>query len=57
MHIAPLTSSENDFEAFLCEMVIVRQDFRNPMATHRRHGYAVHKTIALVIALLLQTQA
>jgi len=55
--ITRLLSSENDFKAFLREMVVVGQDFRNPVATHRRHRYAVHRTIALVIALLIQTQA
>ena len=50
-------SSEEDPKTFLFEMVVVGQDIRNPVATHRRHGDAVHKTIALVIALLIQTQA
>ena len=39
------------------EAAVVGQDFRNPLPAHCRHGYAVHKTIALVIALLIQTQA
>jgi hypothetical protein len=40
----------------LYEMVVVGQGFQNSLATHRRHGYAVHKTVALVSALLIQTQ-
>ena len=52
-----MLSTENDSKALLSEMVVVGQDFQNPLATHRRHGYAVHKAVALVIALLIQTQA
>jgi len=37
-------------------MVVVRQDFQNPVASHSRHGYAVHKAVTLVTALLVQTQ-
>src|SRR2546427_3576035 len=43
-----LLLSEDDPKTFLFEMVVIGQDIRNPLATHRRHGYAVHKTIALV---------
>jgi len=50
-------STEDDSEAFLYEMVVVGQDFQNPVAPHRRHGYAIHKAVALVIALFIQTQA
>jgi hypothetical protein len=46
---------EHDSEAFLYEMVVVGQDFHDPLATHRRHGYAIHKAVAFVIALLIQT--
>jgi hypothetical protein len=37
-------------------MAIVRQNFQNPLASHSRHRYAVHKAVALVTALLVQTQ-
>src|SRR5207248_171147 len=50
-------SSQDDSKAFLYEMAVVGQDLRNPLATHRRHGYAVHKTVTLVIALLVHAQA
>jgi hypothetical protein len=50
-------STEDDLKAFLCEMVVVGQDFRNPVAAHGRHGDAVHKAVGFVIALLVQTQA
>jgi hypothetical protein len=49
--------TEDDLKAFLYELVVVGQDFRNPMASHGRHGYAVHKAVGFVIALLVQTQA
>ena len=51
------TLSKDKFKAFLYEVVVVDQDFRNPLATHCRHRYAVHKTIALDIALFIQAQS
>src|SRR5450759_1890786 len=51
----PGCSAEDDLKAFLYEMVVVGQDLHNPLASHGRHGYAVHKAVALVIALLVQT--
>lgn len=56
MRFAELRSSEDDLKAFLYEMVVVGQDFQYPLASHGRHGDAVHKAVALVIALLMQTQ-
>lgn len=50
-------SPENRRKAFLCEMVVGGQNFRDPQAAHRRHRYAVHQAIALVISLLIQPQA
>src|ERR1035438_766802 len=38
-------------------MVVVSKDFQNPLASRGRHGYAVHKAVALVIALLAEMQA
>lgn len=49
------TSTEDDVKALLHEMVVVCQDFQNRLASHGRHGYAVHKAVSLVIALLIQT--
>lgn len=40
-------SEEDDFKALLYEMVIVRQDFQNPLASHSRHRYAVDEAVAL----------
>ena len=50
-------STENDLKAFLREMVVVGQDCRYSVASHSRHGDAVDKAVALVITLLVQTQA
>jgi hypothetical protein len=52
-----LNSTEDDREALLGEMAIVCQDFGNSFGSHRRHGYAVHKALALIFALLVQAQA
>jgi len=37
-------------------MVVVGQDLRNTLATHRCHGDAVHKTEVFVLAPLIQMQ-
>src|SRR5271165_6313209 len=50
-------STEDDLKAFLREVVVVSQDLRDSMAAHGRHGDAVDKAVALVLALLVQTQA
>jgi len=49
-------SAARDFEPFLREMVIVRQDFGDSQAAHRSHRHAVHKAVALVRALFTQSQ-
>jgi hypothetical protein len=46
-------SSEKDFEAFLYKVVIVCEDFGDPMATHGSHRDAVNKPVAFVKALLV----
>jgi hypothetical protein len=43
-------------KTFLCEVVIVGQDFRQPFVAHHLHGDAVGEAVFLVGARLVQGQ-
>ena len=43
-------------KAFLREVVIVREHFGNISFAHRRHGYAICETVALVGAFFVQSE-
>lgn len=48
--------SQQYFEAFLCEVKIMRQYLGNPQLAHGSHGYAVRQAVFLVRTSLVQGQ-
>ena len=47
---------KQDMKTFLCEVVIVGQDFRQPFAAQHLHGDAIGEAVFLVGARLVQGQ-
>jgi hypothetical protein len=47
------SSAEQDYKAFLNQVVIVRKDLGDPLPAHGSHRHAVDQAVTLVGALLI----